>query len=165
MSWSSASAAIDVTACPPYSDAQRSHSKKSFIKYNSLLHKKLRELKSDVVCQWFFIDKPCFLLPQSQFHTTRITSVFIFNKYGNIHIIVNQGIEYLSIKSVYSTDDNVRPTTRSFIRPSSCHFFPNIFSFFYNILVNFSGTNTKSIEFTYFFFLFLIPSIRLKKCC
>ncbi|XP_043280479.1 uncharacterized protein [Venturia canescens] len=43
MSWSSASAAIDVTACPPYSDTQRSHSNKSFIKYNSLLHKKLHE--------------------------------------------------------------------------------------------------------------------------
>ncbi|XP_008544051.1 uncharacterized protein LOC130666267 [Microplitis mediator] len=51
-SWSSVSAAIDATTCPPYMDI-KSTSKKSSIKYNSLLHKKLHEcnesLRTDIV--------------------------------------------------------------------------------------------------------------------
>ncbi|XP_015609709.1 uncharacterized protein LOC107274749 [Cephus cinctus] len=42
-SLSSVSGAVDATVCPPYSDVKIPKSKKSCIKYNSLLHKKLRE--------------------------------------------------------------------------------------------------------------------------
>lgn len=41
-SWSSASAAVDPTACAPYMDMKAVKAKKRFIKYNSILHKKLR---------------------------------------------------------------------------------------------------------------------------
>ncbi|EZA46761.1 hypothetical protein X777_02022 [Ooceraea biroi] len=40
---SSISGAVDVMACPPYTDFKIPKSKKSSIKYNSLLHKKLHE--------------------------------------------------------------------------------------------------------------------------
>ncbi|KAK0168917.1 hypothetical protein PV327_002673 [Microctonus hyperodae] len=43
VSWSSTSAVIDATACPQYLDMKVTNSKKSYIKYNSLLHKKLHE--------------------------------------------------------------------------------------------------------------------------
>lgn len=43
-SLSSISGAMDAMACPPYTDLKISKSKKSSIKYNSLLHKKLRKL-------------------------------------------------------------------------------------------------------------------------
>ncbi|XP_034937169.1 uncharacterized protein Blos3 [Chelonus insularis] len=42
-SWSSASAAFEVTTCPPYMDTRLPSSKRNVIKYNSLLHKKLYE--------------------------------------------------------------------------------------------------------------------------
>ncbi|KAL6444570.1 hypothetical protein ACFW04_002001 [Cataglyphis niger] len=42
-SLSSISGAMDAMACPPYTDLKISKSKKSSIKYNSLLHKKLHE--------------------------------------------------------------------------------------------------------------------------
>ncbi|KAF7993785.1 hypothetical protein HCN44_010392 [Aphidius gifuensis] len=42
-SWSSASTAIDATACAPYVDLKSANAKKHFIKYNSILHKKLHE--------------------------------------------------------------------------------------------------------------------------
>jgi len=40
-SLSSVSGAVDAMACPPYTDFKIPKSKKSSIKYNSLLHKKL----------------------------------------------------------------------------------------------------------------------------
>jgi hypothetical protein len=42
-SLSSISGAVDAIACPPYTDLKIQKSKKSSIKYNSLLHKKLRK--------------------------------------------------------------------------------------------------------------------------
>ncbi|XP_011862918.1 PREDICTED: uncharacterized protein LOC105559324 isoform X2 [Vollenhovia emeryi] len=42
-SLSSVSGAVDAMACPPYMDLKIPKSKKSSIKYNSLLHKKLHE--------------------------------------------------------------------------------------------------------------------------
>ncbi|TGZ51095.1 uncharacterized protein [Temnothorax longispinosus] len=42
-SLSSVSGAVDAMACPPYTDLKIPKSKKSSIKYNSLLHKKLHE--------------------------------------------------------------------------------------------------------------------------
>ncbi|KAH0951409.1 hypothetical protein HN011_008545 [Eciton burchellii] len=42
-SLSSISGAVDAIACPPYTDLKIQKSKKSSIKYNSLLHKKLHE--------------------------------------------------------------------------------------------------------------------------
>ncbi|XP_014471490.1 PREDICTED: uncharacterized protein LOC106742761 [Dinoponera quadriceps] len=42
-SLSSISGAVDAMACPPYTDLKIPKSKKSTIKYNSLLHKKLHE--------------------------------------------------------------------------------------------------------------------------
>ncbi|XP_015126777.1 uncharacterized protein LOC107048218 [Diachasma alloeum] len=52
-SLSSASVAIDATACPPYVNVKSANDRK-FIKYNSLLHKKLHEcnesLRENIVC-------------------------------------------------------------------------------------------------------------------
>ncbi|XP_046826200.1 uncharacterized protein LOC124427377 [Vespa crabro] len=42
-SLSSISGAVDAMTCPPYAEVKTLKSKKSSIKYNSLLHKKLRE--------------------------------------------------------------------------------------------------------------------------
>ncbi|XP_012280683.1 uncharacterized protein LOC105699869 isoform X1 [Orussus abietinus] len=42
-SLSSVSGAVEATACPPYTEIKPRKSKKNYIKYNSLLHKKLHE--------------------------------------------------------------------------------------------------------------------------
>lgn len=52
-SLSSISGAVDAMTCPPYADIKIPKSKKSSVKYNSLLHKKLRDcnetLNKDII--------------------------------------------------------------------------------------------------------------------
>lgn len=45
VSASTVSGTVEATVCPPYAEVKQSKIKRSFIKYNSLLHKKLCKLK------------------------------------------------------------------------------------------------------------------------